>query len=360
MTSRRKILASVGVLAGTLTGGSIINGLPDSTNQIWSTDLGEYQDTIGLHPAGTERIYALLLRNSTESHVIAVNGDDGTTQWTQTTRDAYSLAADADGVYVSADALSRRGVRIDAFAPGGEHQWTAQLSDGTRVALDSETVYAGGPGRLFALHRDTGKTRWQTATPGEGIPFTVANKTLYVKETGLTARSTRDGSIQWQFTSDSELIHEPIVTSSTVYTSGPHGIYALDTATGALKWQTPVQLGSIMDIAGLSNGSLYVAVSTKPNGPNVPEFAAVYRLHAGDGSLQEVFQIDEHRVTDLAMTDSRLVIVTRDSMIIIVDPDTLTERWRTSAADGEFITVATEGDSIYTLDPDAPLCAFRT
>jgi len=363
--SRRSALQLGGVaIVSSLTGCSALERSTGPPHQTWKQTLGTYSDLDGFISAGADRLYAYFNENEVpryEAHLLGINATDGTTEWTRTTRWPYTLVADTEGSYTSSD--DDPDVRVDAFAPDGQRLWTTPVPIGTKLALDAERVYAGNQGSsgLVALNRETGDIDWQAADAGEGAPMGVVDGTLYTAESGLTARKPSDGTVQWQISPDVRYdpvvtgSKEPVVVDSTIYAPTFSEVYALDTADGSSMWHAPFQPGVIVDVVGLNDESLYVAVSAS----TAPRFTNIYRVAADDGSLQAVFQLDEKRTTGLALTDSALAVVTRDSDLLVLDPVDLSERWRATVAEDDFVWMATSGNTVYTLNTNAPLRAFQ-
>ncbi len=132
-------------------------------------------------------------------------------------------------------------------------------------AFDGSLVYfIGGDHSVSALNGTTGALLWKSATGSSGAPpaatssCLVSDALVVCGDGGVIAFRRSDGSQQWRFDGNGDhpgtfllrATHGLIFTGS----SGHGTIYALDAATGAMKW------------AALTLG-------TEPSGANVPSLA---------------------------------------------------------------------------------------
>ncbi len=108
--------------------------------------------------------------------------------------------------------------------------------------IDRRWVYVGSTnGRLFALHRVTGKPRWifRAASP---IRTSVAvqdhNLLLSTQDGRLRCLDARTGRVRWTHRSAHAIAHTPAVYKNLVLVSTNDGaLTALDLRTGLYRWQ---------------------------------------------------------------------------------------------------------------------------
>ena len=158
----------------------------------------------------------------------------------------------------------------DGRAPREFHRVKWKFPTGNRVVgspvLDANGIYFGSDdGNVYAVDAESGRQLWRTATRGP-VPCTpaIANGTLYINsyDGKFYALDTRTGAVKWKFTTGGErrfeakglhgmqpktqtiadpfdiFLSSPTVVDGAVYFgSGDSHVYALDAASGALRWK---------------------------------------------------------------------------------------------------------------------------
>jgi polyvinyl alcohol dehydrogenase (cytochrome) len=221
---------------------------------------------------------------------------------------ANSRHAGTDGPTVAqAASLTQRWSFTD---PAGDFTGTPVVAGGVLVAGS----YAG---RVHCLDAVTGKERWSrdaggpingTAAIDRGAPDggTVYVPVAVANAPRLVALSLRDGSVRWSrvlTTQDGTSVYgSPTYWRDTVYigTSGPNGddstargsVVALDTATGAVRWQTfmvppghdggPVWSTPAIDT---TTGRLYVGTGNAYHAPAADTTDAIVALDSSTGAI---------------------------------------------------------------------------
>jgi outer membrane protein assembly factor BamB len=145
-------------------------------------------------------------------------------------------------------------------------------------------VYAGfddGPwgmvGGIYALDPRTGFPLWRYPL-GAAISPTVANGTLYFGEANYVfALDAATGVLKWTTLVGDEVIGQPAVANGRVYigTYSTNSIYALDAVTGSLLWSYATT-GLITSTPTVAEGVLYVG-----SGDN-----KLYALDAATGAFR--------------------------------------------------------------------------
>jgi outer membrane protein assembly factor BamB len=112
----------------------------------------------------------------------------------------------------------------------------------------NSVVYVGSNDRnLYALNASTGTLRWKYTAGGniQSSPL-VVNNTVYFGsfDTYLYAVNASTGALKWRYKTDYPIsLESPVVGGNAVFISStpgyPNGnVYAIDTATGLLKWKS--------------------------------------------------------------------------------------------------------------------------
>jgi outer membrane protein assembly factor BamB len=133
-------------------------------------------------------------------------------------------------------------------------------------AVSRDTVFVGSTdGDLYAVDRAGGRLRWKYATSGRitSSPAVAGGSVYFASYDGnVYALAASDGRLEWKFATEGEtafsakhihgfepaaetmpdpfdvFLSSPAVWNGTVYIgSGDHNVYALDAASGRLKWK---------------------------------------------------------------------------------------------------------------------------
>ncbi len=193
--------------------------------------------------------------------------------------EAVMFRADAQhsGVYAAPGVPQLHGVKW-SFRAGGPIVSSPVVSDGT--------VYFGsGDHQVYALAERSGELRWKFATGGRvSASPAVADGRLFVGsyDGNFYALDAATGALAWKFATEGErrfsarhlhgaepaaevmpdpfdvFLSSPVVSRGTVYFgSGDGNVYALSTATGALRWK--FHTGNVVHASpALAGGLLYV------------------------------------------------------------------------------------------------------
>lgn len=248
-----------------------------------------------------DTIYVGATRSSDTSTVLAtLNTADGSVRWTQPVDDDINSTPTVSGAAVYA----LTGKSLYAFqAATGAPMWKQPLPKGDNFqesspAVGNGVVYVGsGDKTFYAFDAQTGALRWRTPTGGSITSSpAVSNGLVYFgggeNDGAVYALSATDGSRRWRtLVSDgiSSVDASPVVQNGIVYigggdtgsVSGKAIMYALDAATGAIRWQVaPVgsTSASIACRAAIAGDVLYVTVIR-----NVTD-VTLYALSIQDGS----------------------------------------------------------------------------
>jgi outer membrane protein assembly factor BamB len=181
------------------------------------------------------------------------------------------------GVYTSGAVPAFHGVKW-RFHTGGPVVSSPAVADGL--------VYIGSAdGKMYAIDRDTGLVRWKFATKGRVVssPAVVGGAVYFTSyDSDLYALDAATGKLKWKYQTVGEhrfeaqhlhgsqpaaevmpdpfdvYLSSPVVWHGSVYFgSGDNNVYALDAATGALRWK--FNTGDIVHASpAITDGTLFI------------------------------------------------------------------------------------------------------
>ena len=272
-------------------------------------------------------------------------------------------------------------------APRQFHRVKWKFPTGDRVisspVFKDNVIYFGGDdGNVYAVDAATGRQIWKRATNGP-VPATpaVVNGTVYVGsyDGKFYAFNAQTGALKWKFTTEGErrfeakglhgmqprdqtiadpfdtFLSSPVVANGAVYFgSGDTNLYALDSATGDLRWK--FKTGDVVHASpAFADGVLFF-------GSWDSYFYAVdaatgkekWRFHGGEDPTmhnQVGFQ------SSPAVVDGTVYTGCRDANLYALDAATGKEKWRLfndlswvitspAVADGK-VFFATSDSSLY-------------
>jgi outer membrane protein assembly factor BamB len=194
-------------------------------------------------------------------------------------------------------------------------------------------LYVSLDGAIYALNTSSGSKRWSVAlesgedlaggpTYFDGVLYTISSSGV------VTARSASDGKKRWsqQSTALPDLnnyISTPVADASGVYfASLDHNCYALDRATGAVKWNYLTR-GPVHSSPAVADGVVYFG----------GEDSYVYALKARDGSLLWRFKTELDIISSPAVAGGAIFIGSNDQYLYVLDAKTGALFWRAPAGD---------------------------
>ncbi len=214
-------------------------------------------------------------------------------------------------------------------------------------AVVGGTVYVGsGDGRLRALDRLTGHTKWtyDAGSPVQSSPA-VARGIVFIasRDGAFHAVDAATGKRRWRSaehatrpypwgheSGDRYLSSAVVAGSLVIFGSGDGNVYALDPATGAAKWTAPTD-GRIRGTPAVANGKVYVGsydgrlyAFDVATGKRLWRFDTEgVKLNSGD------FGYDRRSLQSSPAVANGIVFVgARDGFLYAVDAATGAERWR--------------------------------
>ena len=247
--------------------------------------------------------------------------------------------------------------RIKWIFPTGARVVSSPVSDGHAI------YFGGDDGNIYAVDPKSGRQLWQHGTGGPvSSSAAIVNGTLYVVsyDGNLYALDSRTGSTKWKFATSGErhfeakglhgmqpknqtiadpfdiYLSSPVVAKGVVYFgSGDNNLYAVDAASGELRWKFPtgdVIHASPAYVDGVvyfgSWDSYFYAVDAATGKEK-------WRLHTGEDPAihnQVGFQSSPAVVNGVVYTGCR------DSNLYAIDAATGKEKWRFSTGASWVIT----------------------
>jgi outer membrane protein assembly factor BamB len=216
--------------------------------------------------------------------LVALSVDDGRARWRQKTGGSDRASTDGSAAY--AGGLGS-GVLTAVGVDDGLERWHRDLDSArvlTPVIVGDGIVAAtrdnaGGHNAVLGLSADgTERWRWEPLERGRIAAFTVDKDRVIVQsdvdDTAVQAIDIRTGDDLWTTRMPGQLQMIPVVAGETVYLGGKQaGITALDTTTGAIRWEFPFEglFGGGMVVTG---GLLIATIQEEGGGGRVVALAA--------------------------------------------------------------------------------------
>lgn len=207
-------------------------------------------------------------------------------------------------------------------ASTGEALWYAPFgfTSVTAPVLDADSIYLAGwgvrnprdrvrndtSGMVVALDQRSGRERWRFLAPARFGPVALGDQFLYIpSDHGMYALNRTSGQKQWQARFSPGLDETPTVIGDLVVftgadiTTGQTGIFALDAASGALRWRVDLDaVPGARSGTAASGDTVFVSWWESPNGEpgrGVPTLRA-YAL--ADGKERWVYRAESGKADD--------------------------------------------------------------
>ena len=229
----------------------------------------------------------------------------------------------ADGKLISSPAVTSNTIYIGS---ADRNLYAVNRADGTlkwkfptRGSVNSSpavsqglVMFASVDGNFYAVDAETGKQTWSFKTAGERR---------------FTAPGIHGATPRTQIMADpfDLFLSSPTVSNGVVYFgSGDNNVYALDVATGALKWK--FKTGDVVHASpAVANGTVFIG-SWDRN---------MYALDAGSGAMKWKFETGQDTViynqigiaSSAAVSNGIVFFGCRDGHFYAVDAKTGAQRW---------------------------------
>ena len=151
--------------------------------------------------------------------------------------------------------------------------------------------------QVTAISRATGKTVWMATTGSTSKVFgtnaALAGGNLVAADNDLYAFNAATGSPTWSFKAPPERPGLfPIASDgATIYAGSVTGVtYAIDGATGTIKWRAPVHLGDGVSVYApyVKDGVVYVGMTGFTSEPTALDTGFVAAVDAATGAIRWV------------------------------------------------------------------------
>src|SRR6266508_1078826 len=179
----------------------------------------------------------------------------------------------------------------------------------------------------------------------------------------LYALNAASGALKWKYKTGSMITTSgPAVVSGVVYVGAENGtVYAVNASNGSLKWKRSIG-GSIRSSPAVSGGTLYIGNMVKaiPTGMN----GYVYALNANTGGVKWVSDKTWAVRTSPAVADGKVYFGSDASKVFALNATTGAQIWahlvlgmvRSSPAVGNgLVYIGDDGGQLYALDIDKRL-----
>jgi outer membrane protein assembly factor BamB len=315
--------------------------------------------------SGTENVFSSIDRGASADGVLYAAGDTGfviaidvATGQERWRVQGYggTVVVDGDGLIVHGNVPSAPNdqptnlARLDRA--DGSLVWLASdipLQPSWNPAVSEGIGYVPSGTDFVAFDPATGDVLWRVplkAAASRGAAV-ASGLIVFGDEQGTVyGLSTAGGDTIWTYQIDAMTIGHPAIAAGTAYVNGLGGtedaFYAIDTATGALKWRYVAPDGAGFRGPAVDGETVYVTTF----GPTL------YALDAATGALKWTFDTGAANVNSPAVAGDALYLSSDAGVGYALDTTTGTELWRLpldSAANSGSIVA----DGVYYLSTDA-------
>ncbi len=244
---------------------------------------------------------------------------------------------------------------------------------GTAIVYDNQIYFGSADGYLYVLDKGTGELKWKYQTQGavSATPAISASAIVFTsRDNFVYALDSKSGELKWKFQMQSPMAgfweweyftSTPVIADNRVYVgSGDGHLYALSLSAGKLIWKFKTN-GRIRATPLITDKEIY-----QPSNDGI-----VYVL-TKDGKLMwrfetEGLKIDSYKVgfdrTNIfakpLLSDSVLVIASRDGRTYGVDIFSQKEKWRFTYGPTWAMTTSIEDETVYVgWSTNNTLCAL--
>jgi outer membrane protein assembly factor BamB len=224
-----------------------------------------------------------------------------------------------------------------ALSPMGSLLWTFpsgnEIYTSPTIAPDGSVYFASFDGNFYALHPDGAEKCHYTLGPASTAPAVGPDGTIYLGS--LTSRRlyalNPDCSLKWQSDPAGNVISSSPTLSpdgQTVYYGADDGyLYARETVSGTLKWQSPLTYGGVQSPPAVGqDGTVYVGT----------QYGNLWALDPADGSLvwdyYTTLSVSAAPAVDAAGT---VYFATHYGHVYAMNPDG-SMQWSYTEGDGHF------------------------
>ncbi|HKU60654.1 MAG TPA: PQQ-binding-like beta-propeller repeat protein [Gemmatimonadales bacterium] len=248
-------------------------------------------------------------------------------------------------------ATTSAGAPAQVWASRAGRRFTGELT------LDDGVLYGGGLDRkVYAVDLETGAVKWSVRLTGiVGGGVLVSGDTVYVASTrpeGRVNALRRDtGERIWRV--NVGLVSAPLALVDRVLLAANQrgDLLGLDPATGARHWHRHTGVAFIAPIPADSGEAILTTSDS------------LFRIAVADGAVRRRRRAPGPVISPWVRMGGALVAGTGDSLVVAVDPDSLTTLWKvrldapvmdSPAVMGDTIYAATRRGTLYRVLPGSP------
>jgi outer membrane protein assembly factor BamB len=216
--------------------------------------------------------------------------------------------------------------------PPGGHCPPPPVAQVGKPLLAGNVVYvcvSGYGGVIYALNASDGSLRWPRESGGQivSIPFAdyaqplLVNGLLY---SGKDALDPASGAIRWQMPMDATI---GAVANGVIYAYTEDSVYALSAGSGVIRWQYKLSapIGNRPTVAG---GKVYVGDINGDSSPYTPGQPDTHALNASNGTLLWSYPTGVIASSSAVVSNGLVYIGSFESAFYALDAATGTLRWR--------------------------------
>lgn len=280
----------------TTSGVSQPAGQPNAVE--WEYRNSDFDDN-NIDPVTTENKLLIVAENQEENNnkLLAFDKQTGEILWEHTEYERYGQPSVDDGViYID----GRNRLAAISLETGTEKWQTTEFEDVDDIAISEERLYIDDE-RLVAVDKSDGSKIWSVKESSNLYrTIHVGDEQIYVNAgSGVSYAVTPDGTVQWKNTESVNLGGQIVVDGDTVVM--PRGVfndgtvYAYDTETGDLKWETDVD--HRVDTSVLGNDKVLVSDGNDWDGLitalDITTGEQEYDIEAGRDDVHSMVVIDD-------------------------------------------------------------------
>src|SRR5919202_2090194 len=226
---------------------------------------------------------------------------------------------------------------------------TGDQGTGSPVAIANNTILVEAEHRLRAIDLESGKERWSFAENGRYISPAVAGDTVYIRAESdnkgqVFALDLGTGKQRWAFTprrlSSAATgywgghLTSPVIANGVVFIGAGKELYALDAASGALRWEYDA-LDYLSSSATVGDGRVFFSDSEE-----------VYAIDQRSGTL--AWKVATHFEPYFSpIVANQTVFLTSGDNLLALNTADGTKRWEASMAGEVLLPGAVQGQRLF-------------
>jgi outer membrane protein assembly factor BamB len=340
----------------------------------WKTELKNTRVMLS-SPLVKDKILYLAVQNENEpgGSIVAINAVTGkilrsvkTRLWVNHTPAIYHQTLYAVDM----------GGQIYAYSiPKLKLRWYYDLDDGSShwiysaPVVDNSRVYAGNAGKFACLDAETGVPLWEKKYGSDWVSSwatpSIANNTLFFgaiwNEESCYALDIKSGDIIWSYMTTG-LHTVPVPYKNSLYISDVAGkLIALDINSGQERWLTQIDKSWALTTPVISNG-MVIAASGKGIIYAVDTATGTVRwqVHAGEGLLRmSIYQSNNAAIFSSPVISGKIVYIgSSDGNFYAIDILTGNVVWKQDFESPIVSSPAIAGNTVYVVTMDGTVYAF--